>query len=346
MTDGGGDVARDPQFNSQNALRTKISTSSSQYGHAVARIAVTQILESAGFENSYSRPIDALADVMIRYISHVGKLSDSYSNMSGRTNCNVFDVILALEEIASFQGFTGQSDPNHSLSSSGVVLDLSRFVGTGKEVPFAGSVVGFPVTHSRRVETFQNAGNIVEGHIPGWLPPFPDPESYINSSDSNECSVPSQQRGKPHFSFGKFFSLNGSDRFAPNGNASLERENEAEQKNLFLVPPLPHGERQVSDITIPSERQHISVIKTFAPVIEGSREEIIEEKGASSNKRPVVQFRIGLGMKSVSRMLSLRDSCGKEDSWTVKEEETDSKKRRAEMILKESMEKPNELAQL
>lgn len=109
---------------------------------------------------------------MIRYISHVGKLSVFYSNMSGRTNCNVFDVIHALEEIPSVQGFAGQSDPNHSLSSSGVVVDLYRF-GTEREVPFAGSITRFPVTRNRKVETFQDAGNeVIGGHVPGGLPPF------------------------------------------------------------------------------------------------------------------------------------------------------------------------------
>ncbi|XP_078177670.1 transcription initiation factor TFIID subunit 8-like [Carex rostrata] len=344
MIDGGGDAVRGSQIDPQNTLRTRISTSNSQYGHAVSRIAIAQILESSGFEHSYRRPIDALADVMLRYISHVGKLSVFYSNMSGRTNCNVFDVIHALEEIASVHGFSGQSDPNHSLSYSGVVLDLYRFVGTEKEAPFAGSITGFPVTRDRRVETSQVAETVVGGHVPGWLPPFPDPRTYINSSDSDECSIPSQQSKHPHFSFGKFFSLNGSGGFGPIGHNSVERENEVVEKNPFRVPPLPHGERQ--DLTIPGERKGISVIDTFAPVIGDSGGEIIEERGAISNKRPITRFRIGVGRKSLSNVLTRRDTGTKEDSWTVKEEEMDSKKRRAEMILKESIEKPNELAQL
>lgn len=104
---------------------------------------------------------------MTRYISHVGKLSVFYSNMSGQTDCNLFDVIYALDEIESVQGFTDQSDPNHRLSSSGVIVDLYRFE-TEREAPFAHSITRFPVVHSRKVETFQDAGNeIVGGHIPG-----------------------------------------------------------------------------------------------------------------------------------------------------------------------------------
>ncbi|KAJ4796146.1 Transcription initiation factor TFIID subunit 8 [Rhynchospora pubera] len=347
MTYGGGDAAREPQLDSQNTLKPRISTTTNQYGHAVSRISVTQILEATGFEHSYRRPIDALADVLLRYISHVGKLSVSYANMSGRIQCNVFDVILALEEIASVHGFAGQSDPNHSLSSSGVVLDLWRVVGKGREVPFAGSIARFPVTRSRQAETSQDTENEVEwGHIPDWLPSFPDPSTYINNSVSNESSVPRKQMERPHFSFRKFFSVNGSDGFAPIGHTNVERENEIVQRNPYLVPPLPHRERQVSDMTIPSERKAVSVFETFAPVIEASGGEIVEERGVISNKRPAVRFRIGVGTKSMSKMLSLRDTGMKEDLWTVKEEEMDSKKRRAEMILKESMEKPNELAQL
>ncbi|KAF3339726.1 transcription initiation factor TFIID subunit 8 [Carex littledalei] len=335
-------VAKESQIEPQTTtLMTKISASNSQYGRAVSRIAVTQILESTGFEHSYKRPIDALADVMIRYISHVGKLSVSYCNMSNRSNCNAFDVIHALEEIESVQGFTDQSDPNS------VVIDLYRFV-TKKEVPFAGSITRFPVTRDRKVEILPDAGKdeVVGGHVPGWLPPFPDPITYNNCSVSTGF-VPGQPRDMPHFSFGKFFSLNGLDGFAPIGRTNVERENEAGQRNPFLVPPLPHGERHVSDMTIPGERKGISVIETFAPVLEGSGEEIIEERGAiSSNKRPVIRFRIGVDSKSMSKVVSLRDTGLKVDTWTVKEEEMDSKKRRAEMILKESMEKPNELAQL
>ncbi|XP_078153119.1 transcription initiation factor TFIID subunit 8-like [Carex rostrata] len=337
-------VAKEPQIEPQTTtLMAKISTSNSQYGRAVSRISVTQILESTGFEHSYKRPIDALADVMIRYISHVGKLSVSYCNMSNRTNCNAFDVIHALEDIESVQGFTDQSDPNS------VVIDLYRF-GTKREVPFAGTITRFPVTRDRKVEILPDARKdevVVGGHVPGWLPPFPDPVSYINCSVSNGSFVQSQPREMPHFSFGKFFSLNGLEGFAPIGRANVERENEAGQRNPFLVPSLPHGERHVSDIIIPGERKGISVIETFAPVLEGSGEEIIEERGAiSSNKRPVIRFRIGVDSKSMSKVLSLRGTGLKEDIWTLKEEEMDSKKRRAEMILKESMEKPNELAQL
>jgi hypothetical protein len=58
-------------------------------------------------------------------------------------------------------------------------------------------------------------------------------------------------------------------------------------------------------------------------------------------------FRIQVGTKFMSKMLSLRETDFKEDSWTLKEEEMDSKKKRAETILKESMQQPNnELAQL
>lgn len=172
--------------------------------------------------------------------------------------------------------------------------------------------------------------------------PFPDPRTYINFSVSNESYVPSQPRERPHFSFGKFFSLNGLDGFAPIGHTNVERENEAVQRNPFLVPPLPHGERQVSDITIEKVFKLFKPLHLYLSTLAGGK--ITEERGAIYTKRPVVRFRIGVYMKSMSKVLSLRDTGFKEDSWTVKEEEMDSKKRRAEMILKESMEKPNELA--
>lgn len=71
----------------------------------------------------------------------------------------------------------------------------------------------------------------------------------------------------------------------------------------------------MSDISIPGERKGISVIETFAPVLEYSGGEITEERGAISTKRPVVRFRIGVYMKSMSKVLSLRDTGLKEDGF-------------------------------
>jgi hypothetical protein len=72
-------------------------------------------------------------------------------------------------------------------------------------------------------------------------------------------------------------------------------------ETCFWFQTMRHGERQVSDINMPGERKGISVIEIFAPLIEVSKEDIIEEKGVNSNKRPVVQFRIKVGINLCER---------------------------------------------
>ena len=67
------------------------------FGRAVLKIVMAYICESMGFESSKESALDALADIAIRYLCGSGKMANYYSNLTRRTECNVFDIIRTLE---------------------------------------------------------------------------------------------------------------------------------------------------------------------------------------------------------------------------------------------------------
>nr|GMD86822.1 transcription initiation factor tfiid subunit 8 [Ipomoea batatas] len=66
------------------------------------RIAVAQICESVGFERFNESALDSFADIAIKYLFDLGKTGTSYANLAGRSECNVFDIVRALEDLRRF----------------------------------------------------------------------------------------------------------------------------------------------------------------------------------------------------------------------------------------------------
>ncbi|EPS70192.1 hypothetical protein M569_04569, partial [Genlisea aurea] len=167
--------------------RKKLATD--EFAHGIARIAVAQVCESLGFQAFQQSALDCLADVGVRYIREIGKLATSSANSGNRSQCNVFDVIQCLEDLGSSQGFLGASDVSHSLSGSGIVRDIIRYVTKAEEIPFAYLIPAFPVVKERKVDpTCYVTDEVPPGgdHIPSWLPRFPDPSTYANANSDNE----------------------------------------------------------------------------------------------------------------------------------------------------------------
>jgi transcription initiation factor TFIID subunit 8 len=105
---------------------------------------------------------------------------------------------------------------------------------------------------------------------------------------------------------------------------------------------------------MPPEKKKLSVLEAFAPAIQATAiREIDAGTGLDQNQRSIVpkervpvHLKIGFGKKPVaavpnSEALDLRD-----DPSFLKEEAKDDRKRRAGMILRASMENPQELPQL
>ncbi|KAK1268707.1 hypothetical protein QJS04_geneDACA006930 [Acorus gramineus] len=343
------------------------------FGSAVARIAAAQICESAGFHSVQRSALNALSEVVVRYLRDLGKAARYYSNISGRTECNIFDVIQGLEDLRASHGFQDASDVNHCLAGSGVLRDVIHYVGFTEDDPFARPLPRFPIYRTRVPKpSFAGLGEAPLGkHIPDWLPAFPDPHTYMSTPvwDEKEPDLRGdkleqvRQRRKAEWSL-----LSLEQKIAPRGRvpvglppmrddgAAIGREMQIVEGNPFLAPPIAFGDRDISPVVVSSDfsdetdfKKQVSVLEAFAPAIEAMSSGIFDDAGVNEqmrvlpSKRPAVHFKLGVDKKSVTVPLS-SGGMGLNVVKVVYDEK-DDKKRRAEQILKEAMENPHGLTQ-
>ncbi|KAI3976708.1 hypothetical protein MKX01_008566 [Papaver californicum] len=368
MSDGG------KENGSQNSKKKKLLNNvggGDDFARAIARIAVAQICETMGCETLQESALDALSDIVIRYLSDLGKTAHFYANLAGRMDSNVFDIIQGLEDLGFSQGFANASDMNHCLVDSGIVREITQYVNSAQDIPFAITVPRFPFVRDRKATpSFLQIGETPVGkHIPAWLPTFPDPHTYIHTPVWNEKArdpkadkiEQARQRRKAERSL-----LSLQQRLA-SSSAELPSSvgkgtNKAIDTNPFLAPPITSSDNEEPAHVLPFKSRKklvvenwISVLETFAPAIEAASKSGSCEVGEGGsravlplNKRPVVHFKFGIGRKSLGMPvdLTLQNSIEKPIVWFRRDEEKDDKKRRAEQILKEAIENPQDLAQL
>ncbi|KAJ4704938.1 transcription initiation factor TFIID subunit 8-like [Melia azedarach] len=343
------------------------------FGRTVSKIAVAQICESVGFEGFKDSALDTLADIAIRYICDLGKTSSFNASLAGRTECNFFDIIRGIEDLEVLKGFTGASEIGQCLVGSGTVREIIEFVESNEEIPFAQPIPRFPVIKNRRlIPSFVEMNETPPGkHIPSWLPAFPDPHTYIHTPMWNERkSDPradkieqARQRRKAEMAL-----LSLQQRLVCNGetgtSASVPVNDKEEEipetgSNPFLAKPLQSGEKDISPIALPAKLKdevlgvnHVTVMDAFAPAIEAVKSSGFSDDGDGDrkslpDKRPAVHFNFRTSKKFLGEFLdsTLQKGNGRSTSFG-RDEEKDDKKRRAEYILKQSMENPQELTQL
>jgi transcription initiation factor TFIID subunit 8 len=144
-----------------------------------AVVAVSQLCEATGFHALQRSAVETLADIALRYLSDLGKAAHSYANLSGRTECNALDVVLAMDDL----GLAGAAETSHCVSNSGALHDVMRYEEYAEEIPFTRPVPHFPVS-KKWVPTpsFAQLGETPPHlHIPSWLPAFPDPRTYCQT---------------------------------------------------------------------------------------------------------------------------------------------------------------------
>ncbi|KAI5079754.1 hypothetical protein GOP47_0005233 [Adiantum capillus-veneris] len=165
-------------------ITSRVPSDGEKFPRAVATVAVAQICNSAGFHSIQRSALDILADIAIRYLCDVGKVSQLYANLSNRTESNALDAVAALEDISG----ASCSEPHGLASSSVSVKELMRFVEYGDELPFAKPLPHFPASKTRKLApSFTQIDETPPNpHIPSWLPVFPDPQTYTNTSVENE----------------------------------------------------------------------------------------------------------------------------------------------------------------
>ncbi|CAL5387849.1 unnamed protein product [Camellia sinensis] len=369
MNDGG---KVESKRETENENEPPKRSSADEFGRAVSQIAVAQICESVGFESFKDSALEALTDIAVRYLRDLGKTANFYANLAGRTECNVFDAIQGLEDLGSSRGFSGASEVSHCLTGSGTVREIVDYVRIAEEIPFAQPVPHFPVMrHQTMTPSFMQMGEpSTFKHIPTWLPAFPDPHTYIHTDTWNERENDpradkielARQRRKAERSL-----LSLQQRLVCNGSAvastSTNESNDgkalqiAKTKSPFLATPSQDGEKDVSPIPLPAKlsdeavaENHVSLLDTFAPAIEAMKGGFCDsEYRVLPDKRPAVHLNFKTGKKILGESLDLRlqsRGSGKTASWIERDDEKDDKKRRAELILRQSMENSQELTQL
>jgi transcription initiation factor TFIID subunit 8 len=130
--------------------------------------------------------------------------------------------------------------------------------------------------------------------------------------------------------------------------------------NPFLAKPLQAGEKDVASVVLPvkltnvaHKENNISLLETFAPAIEAMKDAVSESgnevEKTLPDKRAAVSLEFKTGKKVLGESLDLRlrkRASGRTASWFGRDEEKDDKKRRAEFILRQSVENQQELTQL
>ncbi|KAL5582134.1 hypothetical protein UlMin_014576 [Ulmus minor] len=351
------------------------------FAQAIAKIAVVQICESEGFQAFQLSALQTMSDIAVRYIQSIGKNAHSYANIAGRTECNIFDIIQGLEDLCSPQGFSGVSDVDHCLSSSGVVKEIVQYAAEVENIRFPYTIPQFPVVkESKLASSYLQAGEVPpENHIPAWLPRFPEPHTYTRlpkPNDKDTESIARLELEKQQKVDQSLLNLQLQQRFVCNGfdgpssvePVGADKSKQEGESNPFLVAPLESGKKEVSHV-LPAKLSneaimrnpvsenhvldnHVSMLETFAPAIEamkGSSMDFERPKKVFLNRRPAVQFKIGIEKKFLGNLFHSspeNEAFEKISPWFRKESEKDEKIKRAEKILKTSMENQQELAQL
>lgn len=378
MSDGGGESGR-----KNEKTHPKRKFSGNEFSLAITKIAVGQICESVGFQSVQQSALETLSDITARYVENVGKFANINANLAGRAECNAFDIIHGLEELGSGLGFSGASDVDHCLANSGIVRDIIQYVADRDDVPFAYSLPYFPVVKDYKpAPSFFQTGQEPPGeHIPAWLPAFPASESYVQSSMENgksAVSFPERVEPAKHQTRADESLLDLPQRLACNGSEGPSSVNGGDavrgtkslESNPYLAAPLRFGEKEVSPVVLPGKlldegifrshvvenhavENHVSVLETFAPAIEAMQSGKCDSEDGQNKalliQRPSVLFKIGIGKKSLNEALNFSSqSRGSEkiSPWFDNDNEKDDKKRRAEYILKGSIENSDKLAQL
>ncbi|KAM6575169.1 hypothetical protein CsatA_023496 [Cannabis sativa] len=148
------------------------------FSFAIAKIAVAQICNAAGFKYTRLSAIDTLTLVTTNYIEAIAKSSASIAAASNRSQSNIFDITNALHDLESHRGFSGASNlhrTNYCLLTSALLAELSHFVDSNVETPFAKPIPRRRFLDTNAREKSNPSPNPLRApHIPNWLPQLPE----------------------------------------------------------------------------------------------------------------------------------------------------------------------------
>ncbi|CAN8276269.1 unnamed protein product [Cochlearia groenlandica] len=332
--------------------------------HAAAKSAVSQICESVGYEQFKDPALESLSRLAVHYILHLGKSAKSFANLNGRSQCNVFDIALALDEFAGDLDFDGDGGCC-SVVRSAKLSEIIGFVSSSEEIPFSQPFPSFPIAtisnekkkkKKMMIPSFAEIGETPPGkHIPIWLPAFPDLHTYKETpmwmeraSDPRGDKIEqARQRRKAERALLSLqrklvckLSLN--NRVWGDLDCVREDKREEDESEVLLSP------------SVLEEKVEFSVIDAFAPAMEAAREGVFcevecdSEKKMKKKRHGVVISKLRTEKKFLGEPLDLTLQMKDEERALsfVRDEDRDDKKRRAEFILRQCVENPVDLNQL
>ncbi|KAF7019178.1 hypothetical protein CFC21_095373 [Triticum aestivum] len=333
-----------------------------EFGRATARAAVARALQAAGFASATRSAVDALADVLLRYLRLLGAAANAHANLAGRSAPNELDVVQFLEEAGeAYQGFEGASSTRgRCLVSSGVVKDLVAFAGDADDKPQSvrRPLPRFPVRHdpppARSCVSFAALGRgSGMRHVPEWLPAFPEPHTYASADESGEMvggsavavdeveQVRRQRKAeKSLLGLQRQLALAGGNGIRPamveeNGaGKGKELDRAVVKSNPFLQSALRYGDKEVSEVGMPNLGKKHSVLDEFAPAFAESEGEGLDEGRRDQDQGQGRKRIVPKERPPVVMALNSRDRKG---PWFLE----DDRKRRALSILAEPIEKPS-----
>ncbi|GKV48423.1 hypothetical protein SLEP1_g55239 [Rubroshorea leprosula] len=361
MSDGGV-KSRKERDGEQNLSPAKAKAD--DFGREVSKIAVAQICERVGYQGFKGSALEALSDIAIKYLCDLGKTASSYASLAGRTECNLFDIVRGFEDFGVPQGFSDTSEVANCAVGSGKVREMIEFFSSTEEIPFAQPVSCFPVIRDRKmIPSFEKMGETPPGkHIPTWLPALPDVHTYVHTPLWNERAsnpredkiVQAKQRRKAEralLSLQQRLLCNGSTISSVLEAPDDEKdEHQGTGTNPFLAMPLQPGKKDVSQIVLPAKFSdevmkvdEVSVLEAFATAIEALK----DEQQLLPHRRHAVNFKFRTGKELVGESLDLnllKKNGGKAVIF-LRDDERDDKRRRAEFVLRQSIENPVDLNQ-
>jgi len=153
-----------------------VAENPSEFSFAIAKIAVAQICQSAGFKKSENNALETLTAVSTRYLEAIVRAAASFANASNRTDSNLFDLVNGIHDLCSVQGFPGGSALHEDdLLRSSALREIMNFVNLSDKVPFAKSIQCRNVSDvTIDSGTLMCSSNQTKIHIPRWLPHFPE----------------------------------------------------------------------------------------------------------------------------------------------------------------------------
>ncbi|CAH8384369.1 unnamed protein product [Eruca vesicaria subsp. sativa] len=156
--------------------------SAADFSFSLTRVAVSQICLSVGYTSTdTSSTLNSLTLITTKFLQSIAELAASFSNSANRTEANLFDIVNGLQDtaLATSDCFPGGSTlhKSHCLIKSAVLRNLSDFVASAFEIPFAKPLPRLEIGDSTRVPPRSSPEM---KSIPAWLPPFPDSSLYLD----------------------------------------------------------------------------------------------------------------------------------------------------------------------